>query len=441
MAASSHVCEDRGPQQLSHAVSPLEGTFQMAKHNGKSRWIWAAAAIVIAVGISFAAIENASPSVSTPTALARNGIFTKYLELRGSVTALRSVTLGVPRVAGGAVRILTIEPTGSPVKAGDVVVTFDATQLKQTLEADQVTVKQDEAAVGKAKAAAQLKEHIDVTNLMKARFTLEQAKLEASKEEILSKIEGEEDQLAVADAQKAVLQAEQQLKSDRADSAATIQGAIQPLQKAKFDVRRTQEQIDSLTLKAPITGVVTIFKNPPWREDAPHFHPGDQVWPGQQIAEIPDQSTLRVTARVDEVDRGPLAIGQPVSVRVDAVPDRVFTGRIQDISTLTKLDFSGGWPFARNFEAMVELGQTDPRLQPGMTASLRIAASKLSNALLIPAAAAFQENGRTVAYVLEGGKFRAQPVEVSRPSDGQVEVLSGLRAGDRVALKAPAQKK
>lgn len=411
----------------------------MANRSKNSRWIWAALVIVIAGAITFAAIEHASASVPTPTAVARRGVFTKFLQLRGSVTALRSVTLAVPRVAGGAVRILTIKPTGSPVKAGDTVISFDATQLKQTLESDQVTVKQDEAAVGKAKAAAQLKDHTDVTNLLKARFALEQAKLEASKEAIISKIEGEEDQLAVADAEKAVLQAEQQLKSDRADSASTIQGAVQPLEKARFDVRRTQEQVDSLTLKAPISGIVTIFKNPPWQDDAPHFHPGDQVWPGQQIAEIPDLSTLRVSARVDEVDRGPLAIGQPVTVRVDAVPDRVFSGRIAEISTLTKLDFSGGWPFARNFEATVKLGQSDPRLQPGMTASLRIASSKLTNVLLIPAAASFQNNGRTVAYVLDGAEFRTQPIEVSRPSEGQVEVLSGLKAGERVALKSPSK--
>lgn len=412
----------------------------MAKRSKKNAWIWGGIGIVIIASISFAASELARPSVRTPTAVAQRGVFTRYLELRGTVTALRSVTLAVPRVAGGAVRILAIKPNGAAVKPGDVVIQFDATQLKQTLQTDQVTLKQAEAAVGQARATGQLKEHTDITNLLKARFALQEAKLEASKEEIISKIEGEEDQLAVADAQKAVLQAEQQLKSDRADNAATLEGKIQPRDKAAFDVRRTQQQIDALTLKAPISGVVSIFTNPPWNSNAPHFHPGDQVWPGQQIAELPDLSTLRVTARVDEVDRGSLTAGQPVTVRVDAVPDRVFTGKISEISTLTKLDFSAGWPFTRNFEATVNLAQGDPRLQPGMTASLRIAASKVSNALLIPAAATFQQNGRTVAYVLEGSKFRPQPVDVSRPSDGKSEVLSGLKPGDRVALKAPSKR-
>ncbi|MGH9398052.1 MAG: efflux RND transporter periplasmic adaptor subunit [Terriglobia bacterium] len=412
----------------------------MAKRSKKTRWIIGATVVIVVAGLSFGAVQLARPSVQTPTAPVTRGVFTKYLDLRGAMAALQSVTLMAPRNAGGNVRILTLTPSGASVKPGDVVIQFDATQLEQTLHTDQVTLKQAEAAIGQARAAGQLKEQTDVTNLMKARFALEQAKLEASKQEIISKIEGEEDQLAVSDAQQAEIQAEQQLKSDRADTAAQVEGKIEPRDKAAFDVRRTEQQIAALTLKAPIGGVITIFPNPPWNDNAPRFHPGDQVGPGQQIAEIPDLATLRVQARVEEVDRGQLSIDQPVTVRVDAVPDRVFTGRITGISTLSKIDFSAGWPPARNFEMTVNLVQSDSRLQPGMSASLRIAVSKIPDSTLIPAGAAFQENGQTVAYVLQGSKFRTQPVQVSRESDGKLAVLSGLKPGERVALKVPARK-
>ncbi len=80
-----------------------------------------------------------------------------------------------------------------------------------------------------------------------------------------------------------------------------------------------------------------------------HVPPGDRAWPGAAIAELPDANTLRISARVDETERGRLALKQPVTVQLNAIPDRQFTGHIEQISAIASLDFNSGWPITRNF--------------------------------------------------------------------------------------------
>jgi HlyD family secretion protein len=398
---------------------------------------WIGAAIIAVTVAGLTAAKYARRPDQLPTARARRGPFTEYLDLRGSIIALRSIALKLPPEAEEQVRIVTLAPNGSAVKQGEVVVQFDASRLEQSLHKDEVTLKQAEATVGQTRAQTEQTVEKDKTALLKARFTLEQDKLKAAQQEILSRIEGEEDQLKVADDTQAVVQAEQQVHSDQADGKAKIDGKVAPRDKAAADVRRTQAELADLTVKAPISGVISILPNPPWNDNAPPYRPGDQVGPGSKIAELPDLSTLEVDARVDEVDRGKIATGEPVTVRVDAVPDRVFKGFIASISTLARIDFSAGWPWPRNFDTRVRLRDSDPRLRPGMSAGLRIAVHTIPGSVLIPARAAFQENGETVAYVLKGSEFIAQPLQASLPSDGQVAVFSGLEPGDRVALRQP----
>ena len=118
-------------------------------------------------------------------------------------------------------------------------------------------------------------------------------------------------------------------------------------------------------------------------DNPPEFRPGDRAWNGATIAELPDFSTLQVSTRIDEVDRGRIQLGQTATIRVDAVPDREFQAHIAQISALAKTDFST-WPPPRNFDVTLQLDTKDPRLRPGMSGSGRIAVNRIPGSILIP---------------------------------------------------------
>ena len=167
------------------------------------------------------------------------------------------------------------------------------------------------------------------------------------------------------------------------------------------------------------------------------FKQGDRAWPGAGLAELPDPSTLKVVARIEEAERGRIQAGQSASVRMDAVPDRTFEAHVADISPIATLDFNGGWPFPRNFSMEINLGAADSRLSPGMTANVRVAVDRVADGLVIPARAVFRKAGRTVAYVRRGSKFEEAVIEVARRSGEEALVAQGLVRGQQVALQDP----
>jgi RND family efflux transporter MFP subunit len=301
-------------------------------------------------------------------------------------------------------------------------------------------VKQAEAEIEQGRAQAKLQEEQDLTDLERARYDVQRAKLEVSKAEILSRIEGEKNKLLLADAEQHLKEVEEKLASDRAKAGADSDERKQRREKALRDVQVVEEDIASLTLRAPVDGMVTILPNlraSGWSsESAPAFKEGDRAWQGARIAEFPDISTLRVSGRVEEADRGRVKEGQPATVRVDAVPDKEFPAHVIEISPLAKVDFSS-WPFPRNFDVSAQLDQADPRVRPGMSATARVAVEKVPSCILIPPEATFQKLGKTVAYVLSGSSFRERDILVAKRGESQVAVARGLKPGERVALKDP----
>ncbi len=405
----------------------------------KRRWKWVAGGgVAIAAAFILAGARLASPEPRIPTAEVIQGSFRDFLDLRGDVKARRSVTLSAPMRAG-QLMIMKLAPDGAVVKKGDVVVEFDSSALEQRLAEHQSALETAVAQIQQSKAQAKLTEQQDTTNLMTDRYTLQSAKLDASKQAILSKIDGEEAQIKVTDAELALKQAEEQLKLDRAADAADLADQQEKWEKAKFDVKRDQTALAQMSLRAPIAGVVSILTH--WTPNGRQtYRLGDQTWSGANIVELPDLSTLYFDARADETDRSQLKVGQTALLQAPALPSQRFDCSVHQISTLASMDFSAPWPFPRNFEVEMAFSGENPKLRPGMTGTARVGVGLIPGAIQIPTRAVFQEDGHAVAFLLQGSKFQAQPIQLGHQGGGMVVVTAGLKPGQRVALQNPGAK-
>lgn len=364
--------------------------------------------------------------------------FLDALQFRGEVKAMKSVTISAPPEIG-SLQIVKIVADGTQVKEGDVVVEFDASKTKQDLDQDRSVVKSSDAQIEQARAQGKLTEEEDTTAVMKARYAVDSAKLDASKNEILSRIEGAEAELKVKDAEQSLREAEEKLKADKAKNKATIEGYRNASAKARFDEERAERALNSMVVKAPSSGSVSLVSV--WHDGGERpFKAGERVWSGAPIAELPDASSLRISAHVDETERGRLTTAQPVTLQLDAINDRQFSGKIERIGTIATTDFSAGWPFPRNFNLDVAVDQKDPRFRPGMTAQVTVIVQRIPNAISIPVQASFLKSGRTLAYVWDGSKFKERTVQIERRSRDRALISSGLEAGERIALKDPTEK-
>ena len=406
--------------------------------NNKRRIVALVIGLAIVIGIAgVSGVFGRTAAVDVPTTVVVKGEFIDYLQVRGEVKAVRSVALTVPTTGGGDLQIVELAKNGMNIKKGDVVVRFDPVTVERTLNDRRSDFKQADEEIGKTRALYRIHQQQAQTDLSKARYDVRRAELDVVPREFLSRMEREQKELALADAKARLAEAERKLKAWTDIEKAELGSKVQKRDKARFDMDHAERQLGGLEIVAPVDGVVSIMPN--WRSccPPPDFKAGDRAWPGQVVAEVPDLSTLRVTAKLEEAERGRMQPGQRVIVRADAVADKELPGTIGDISALARVDFSN-WPPQRNFEMIVQLDQMDPRLRPGMNATVRVAVDRVADVVLIPARAVFEKDGRSVAYVARTrGGWDERLVQFARRGQEQLVVRDGVRPGERVALKDP----
>ncbi len=393
---------------------------------------------LIAAGIFLYGPWRKAEAPNIPDAVVKLGDFVEYVQVRGEVRARSSTFINAPFNAGD-LQILKLCKDGTLVKKGDVVVEFDPTSLQRTVDQSRSTLRQLDAQIARIKAQQLLRDEQSITDKVMAEFGVERATLDASKGPVVAAAENEKNRLALGKAKMKLLEVEQQIASNRVGAEADLAGILRKREKANLDLEQAQQRMAALTLTTPVDGLIMMQPNSRARatgtSTVPIFKEGDRAYPGAAIAELPDLSTVQVNAPVDEADRGKLDLDQPATMRVDAVPDKELKGRVGVIGTIARIDIAS--LLSKKFDMTILLEQPDPRLRPGMSATVRIAVLRLPNSILIPSEAIFEKNARAVAYVLTGGRFEERTIEVARQGDGQALIAHGLKPGERIALKDP----
>lgn len=385
------------------------------------------------VGRDTAASETESVEVTL-------GRFDDKVTIRGEIRALRSQALTAPSDAG-ELRILELVQNGATVRRGDVVIAFDASSLRQRLDEKQSDLRASQAEISKAEAEGRIKLEEFTTGRVTAEFDVERARLDVKAGELQSRFDEQKARLGLSDREQKLRETDTVLESGHAATRATVGGLEGKVERARAEVGRTSRGLQALVIRAPTDGLMVVLDN--WRagqfgQGSRPFQVGDTAWPGAQIAELPDLSSARMTAMVDEVDRSRLAEGQPATVRIDAIADAELPAQLKTIATIAKTDMGGGWPPKRGFEVVLELSKVEPRIRPGMTAVARVAVGRYDRQILVPSRALFPRGGRSVAYVVTARGLEPRFVSIAHRNDDTTAVASGLRPGERVALAPPA---
>jgi multidrug efflux pump subunit AcrA (membrane-fusion protein) len=379
--------------------------------------------------------------VEVPVAKARNADFVIAVRTRGEIRSVNSMIITAPQVPDP--RIVKIAESGRPIRKGDVVVEFDAAQQEQNLLERNTTVRTVDSEIVQTKASHRMVDEQDSMNKMTAQYNLERAKLDASKAEVVSAIEGAKSRIDVGLSQGELKQVDTVLSAHKVTQGADLERLQQRKDKTVRDVERARGYLGKMVLVAPQDGIVNLLPN--FRAQGnfgsapPPFKEGDRAWTGAAIAEIPDLSNMRIELKLEEVDRGRLQIGQKVRVRVDAISDREMEAELDWISPIATVNFRGAGMGEKTFPARATLKQLDPRLRPGMSATAEVIIESEAKTLLIPVRASFMHNGKPAVYVQQGDKFLIRPIEVGKRNDTDMVVLNGLREGELVALENPIE--
>lgn len=423
---------------MSKDLKPKQRLGQARVSTRKRILVWS---LVAAAGIAgaYAAFRyTGSTEVDVAVARVRRGDFVVSVKTRGEIRSVRSVLLRAPQVPDP--QIVKLAESGRPIKKGDVVVAFDGVQQEQNLIEKSTDVRTADSEIVQTKAQHKIDDEMDGMNLTQSQYNVERAKLEASKAEILSEIEGAKDRIDVGVSEGALAEVKTQIQSRKISHSADMERLDQKKDKSVRDTELARGYLSKMVIRAPNDGTVNILPNfragGSFGQSPPPFKEGDRVWTGAAIAEIPDLSEMRVELKLEEVERGKIKLGQPVQVRVDAVPEKELHAVMDWISPIATLVFRT-FPPEKLFPAQATLKNLDPRLRPGMSASAEIIVERQPGVLLIPSRASFLKNGKPTVYVQKGQQFLTRTIEVGKRNDEDLVVLNGLKEGELVTLEKP----
>ena len=402
--------------------------------------IWAVVGMACAGGMFAAWHYSGTTEVEVPMARVRRGDFIISVRTRGEIKSTRSIILTAPQVPSP--RIVKLAESGRPVHKGEVVVEFDPVQQEQNYIEKDTSVRTAQSQIEDTKAAQKIDREADAMNQMSSEYNVERSKLEASKAEILSEIDGAKNRIDVGVAEGALNQIKTTIKSRAISQEADLERLNQMKDKTVRDTDLAKTYLSMMVMKAPIDGIVNILPNfrsgGSYGQAPPPFKEGDQAWTGAAIAEIPDLSEMRIELKMEEVDRGKLKLGQHLKIRVDAIPEKEFTATLDWISPIASLIYKGGGTSEKSFPARATLQNLDSRLRPGMSATAEIIIERAPSVLLIPVRASFTHNGKPAVYVAKGQQFDTRVITVGKRNDEDIIVTGGLKEGERVTLENPA---
>lgn len=395
--------------------------------------------VLLAVGGASAGVyrlRQVQSAVILPVAPARQGDFLVIIRCRGELKAGRSVQIYTPMVPN--LRIAWLSPPGERVEKDTTIVKFDSSSAQQQLQQKDAQLKQAAATLDQAVAQAKITAEQDQSDLADAKFTVERAQLEVSKQEIVSRIAGQESKVDLGVAEQKLKVQEATVALHAASDRSKMASLTRLRDQAAADVDLTKSRIAQMEIKAPLPGYLVFASNysQGWMNAKP-FKVGDNVFAGMGLAEMPDLETLQMDAKVEETDRGRMAVGHEVRVRVDSLPELTMPAKIGQISLLAET--TNDWPPTRNFRAYAPIPHPDPRLRPGMNGGMDIIVNRLPNAISIPAKALFTRAGKPIVYLANNGHYRAVEVQVLARNPDEL-AISGVPAGSMVSL-VDAEKK
>lgn len=399
--------------------------------------------LLAAGGGAYAAYRYNAESnvVEVPVAKVRRGEFIISVKTRGEIRSVHSEILTAPQVPDP--RIVRLAESGRPIKKGEVVVEFDAAQQEQTYLEKTTSVRTADSEIVQTKASHRIVTEQDGMNLMTSQYNLQRSKLEASKAEVVSEIEGAKSRIDVGISEGELGQVNTTIKAHKTTQEADLDRLQQKKDKVVRDAERTKGYLTKMLIRAPNDGIVNLLPNfraqGSFGSSPPPFKEGDRAWTGAAIAEIPDLTNMRMELKLDEVDRGKMKLGQIVKVRVDAIADRELTAELDWISPIAAVNFRGMGLTEKTFPARATLKNLDPRLRPGMSATAEVVIESQPNTLLIPVRASFLQKGKPAVYVQKGQQFPIRVIEAGKRNDTDMIVTKGLKEGELVTLENPIE--
>jgi RND family efflux transporter MFP subunit len=331
----------------------------------------------------------------------------RAVELVGTLAAVDQVTIS-SEAEGKVSRILA--DLGDRVKAGQPLIQVDREKQQYNFDQQRATLEKALAQLG-APDPQHLPDAEKTPDVQKANADLAQARQAYDRASQLFK--------RTLIPQQTLDDAATTLQSKQASYDLSLQNAKNlraSIQASEASMKLADRQLRDTEIRAPFDGYV----------EKRMVNIGELVKTQMPVMSVVRVDPLKVIAEIPERMAPWIKDGQAVQLHVDAYPERTFTGKVSRISPAVN-PATRAFPF----EALVPNG--DAVLKPGTFARVHIESGKIDTVMTLPYATMQYRYGVNRVFLIDGDKLSAHELKVGERLGDRIEILSGVKAGDRVA--------
>ncbi len=363
----------------------------------------------------------------------KRGELVVSVPMDGELKAVESFLVKAPANVWGNIRIVKLVPEGTLVKKGDFLVQFDTSEQIQRLQEAKNKFETALAALASTKADIQNQMAELESSIKMEKYSLEQARLRAKNAVYEAENKRREIELSLKKSELSYQQLVEKKQSLEKINAAKLRQAELEVEQAKLKVQQAEDNLKKLTLISPADGLVVYRKV--WDSGGmTKLKVGYTPWRSQALIEIPSQNRMKVVGSINEIEISRIKKGELSEIRLDAIKDTVFTGKVSEVATLAHKDRETG---KNVFDIEILINEEDPLLKPGMTAHCKIIVDRLKNVLSVPIDAVQLKNGKSIVYKPHG---KPLTIETGISNGDFVVVKKGLEEGDKIQLRPSGKK-
>ncbi|WP_353217384.1 efflux RND transporter periplasmic adaptor subunit [Sandarakinorhabdus sp.] len=392
--------------------------------------VWSALIALVLLALTWFAVRPTPHDYEYVSQSVDRGAVLRKVSASGKVRALNTIKVGT-EVSGQITKVYV--DFNSTVKAGQVLAEIDVTRVR-------ARAQQSEAQVALARAGLQQAN----ANIARARLELEIQQREYARQRELSQ------RGFVSTANLDVAQTRLNTARNAVDvAAAQIQSSNAQIKQATAELSSTRLDLSRTVIVAPASGVIINKLVEPGTTVAASFQTPNLF----EIAA--DITKMQVEASVDEADIGQIIAGQKVAFTVDSYPDTVFQAAVRQVRKAPVENQN-----VVSYLVIIDVDNLDGKLLPGMTANVEIITGAKTDVLRVPTTAlrfrpkvadrepAKTETGATPAaarqtvWIAGSNAYKPtrQAVQTGLQGDDYTEILSGLKAGDKLLVRTKSLK-
>jgi RND family efflux transporter MFP subunit len=391
-------------------------------------------AAVIAWYIGPAATAHAGDVVVT----VKRGDFDVIVTTSGELQARNFVRIQGPSNAQQAeiyqLKISSIIPEGTVVKEGDIVAQLDRSTIAAKVAEVSLALQKAEAQYTQAQLDSTLTLSQARDQIHNLELALEEARLTKEQSTYEAPTIRRQADISLEKAQRALAQAKLDYKTKTGQAIAKMAEVSTEVERQRNRLKLVQDVAQGFTIRAPAPGMVIYVKE--WNGKKRGTGSPISAW-DPSVATLPDLTHMESVTFVNEIDVRKVAVGQPVTIALDADPSKQLTGKVTSVANVGEQRPNND---AKVFEVKVTVEQADTTLRPGMTTSNAIETLALHDVLSVPLEAVVIQDSVPYVYKVSGPRVVRQEVETGVMNENEIVIARGLSAGDQVLLDPPVGK-